>query len=136
MNRFVCCGVCLLFATGTKAQSPLPLPRNPTIKQVIAYRLQDQHNWELKQLPRNSVLYKVNWMNPVMQSDAMRMQQSNFRIAGLSYPLTSALTADPDGFLLHYLKQERTNYGHWLKNSWWKDPKKGTGAEWIRSMMQ
>ena len=52
---FICSGVCLLNATATIAQH---LSRNPNPQQIIGFRMQEQQYWNIKQLPKNSVLYK------------------------------------------------------------------------------
>src|SRR5688572_14795628 len=51
-----CSGISLLLSTAVFAQAPLP--KHPTQQQVVGYHLQQQREWNLRQLPANSVLYK------------------------------------------------------------------------------
>ena len=49
-----CSVICLLAVTAITAQS---LPKNPTVQQVVGYRMVEQQRWNSQQLPKNSVLY-------------------------------------------------------------------------------
>src|SRR5688500_6531103 len=53
-----CSGISLLLSTALMGQVP-PLPRHPTQQQIIGYHLQQQREWNLRQLPTNSVLYRA-----------------------------------------------------------------------------
>jgi hypothetical protein len=53
-----CSGISLLLSTAVFGQVP-PLPRHPTQQQIVGYHLQQQREWNLRQLPPNSVLYKA-----------------------------------------------------------------------------
>lgn len=135
-NYFVCCGVCLFYTIAVHSQSPRPLPRNPTIKQVVGYHLQEQYTWGYRQLPRNAVLYRANILNPVLYADAIRQQQNSFRLTSPPFILKTTAGTEQTGFLQDYLKQQRKDYSNWMKNSWWKDPQNGTGSDLLRSILQ
>ena len=54
----LCSGIRFFYITALTAQA-LP-PKNKTLSNVVGYQVYQQKLWNLKQLPKNSVLYQYN----------------------------------------------------------------------------
>lgn len=86
----------------------------------INNQVQEQKTWQLKQLPKNSVLYQMAFKVPdhhIISKPAPAPVYYHQPVQ--NYELNS---------LQHFIQQDRNQYLQSLKNSWWKDPSKGIGA--------
>lgn len=72
----VCSGIVLLNITNVSGQS---LPKNPTPRQVVGFRMVEQQQWNSQQLPKNSVLYKTDRKYPGWQSLQFNFKNKNNR---------------------------------------------------------
>ncbi|HEY6502676.1 MAG TPA: hypothetical protein VIZ28_01760 [Chitinophagaceae bacterium] len=137
----LCSGVCLLNVTVTVAQN---LPQKPTPQQVAGYQMQQQHQWQMKQLPKNSVLYKTGYTNMPYRSYDFSFKKEKQPYFSLPANPMSTVGIQPIKYSPMYklppslqsdLLRERLQYSNWYKQSWWKDPMKATGSEILRGFL-
>ena len=57
IKTILCSGIGILYITALTAQS---VPKNKTLTNVVAYQVYQQKQWNMKHLPKNSVLYQYN----------------------------------------------------------------------------
>lgn len=124
------------------------LPKNASHDQVMGYQLQQQKQWTVNQLPRNSVLYKSS--HPYAPESAasigpIKNKLPNIHLPDYNHVNNSKLTAalGDNGAknehalsVVGYLNHDMLQYNKWKKDSWWKDPQKGFGASFAKSVVQ
>lgn len=138
---FICSGVCLLNATATIAQH---LSRNPNPQQIIGFRMQEQQNWNIKQLPKNSVLYKSVNSYAAWQASIIpyKRQQPVFLLPSFTpvnqqWPgLINYQQPPPFTSLQSFLYNQRMKQNQWNKQSWWRDPLQAPGSGILRGIIQ
>ena len=121
-----CSVICLLAVTAITAQS---LPKNPTVQQVVGYRMVEQQRWNSQQLPKNSVLYKTDRKYAGWQSIQFNFKKEKQPVIDLSSIRTVSLPGDelinaPHQqlpFLKTNLFHQKQLYSQWQKQSWLKD---------------
>lgn len=129
-------GICLLLSATVLGQAPLP--KHPTLQQVVSYRLQQHRQMNLRQLPRNSVLYSA-LLSPGSSNYSRGMEQKN--LSSLTRPVVSkvyeqspAQPAQPSTNLQHYLLRHRQQT--MLKQrQWWRDPQTSPGSHLLRNIL-
>lgn len=142
----VCSGICLLLTTALFGQAPLS--RNPSLQQVVGYTLRQQQEWQHRQLPPNSVLFKHNpnytATHTFLHSRSLENGPVNSTPYGFSikqaYPLypnyRAALQGEqPFSPLQLYLYRERLHYSSWRASRQWYEPAHAIGAEILRDLI-
>ncbi|MEP7373830.1 MAG: hypothetical protein ABI675_10605 [Chitinophagaceae bacterium] len=124
---FICSGVCLLNTTFINSQS---LPKNPTPRQVVGYRITEQQRWNAQQLPKNSVLYKTDRKYPGWQSLQFNFKKEKQPVIDLSSlrsvplpgdELINSFSSQQLPFLKANLLHQKQLYSQWQKQNWQKD---------------
>jgi hypothetical protein len=87
----LCSGIFLLSTTNVSGQS---LPKNPTPRQVVGYRMVEQQHWNSQQLPKNSVLYKTRQKYPGWQSLQFNFKKQKQPVIDLSSVRAVSLPGD------------------------------------------
>lgn len=135
----VCSGICLLLTTAAYGQAPLP--KHPSLQQIVGYQMRQQHAWNLQQLPANSVLLKnaqnyTAHLTYLHHRDQRKLPPLH---PGYSFTIKPAYTLYPDyraaleeeatlSFLQLYLSRERKQYADWQKSRWLLDPASNFGS--------
>ena len=139
-SKFILCGaVCSLIVIAATSQS---LPKHPTIQQVVGFQQYQQQKWNMKQLPANSVLYKhySNSIELPFENSFKPIQSKEIFLPAVNLYSSPGQTDLSYDFSLHfshlqsYLQQKRSQNYQWQKQSWWRDPSKGTGALLIKDI--
>jgi hypothetical protein len=111
------------------------LPKKPTLQQLAGYHNKQQLDWQQKQLPQSSVIYKFSTNYGQSSTTRFGKDQSIAPLA-VNYPLPASVNEKQQRtqapFLQSFLLEERKQYMQWRKQSWWKDPGKLKGAELLR----
>ncbi|MBC6491423.1 hypothetical protein BC349_10290 [Flavihumibacter stibioxidans] len=125
----LCCGVGLFFSTSHIVQSQ---PAKPVNQRFINYQLEQQKNWQNKQLPANSVLYRHSVKYPAA---AFRLSREADRPVTIRMPsyMIPLETSNFNPSLQQYLQDNKWQNIQWEKVRWRKDPAKGIGADLIKS---
>ena len=138
----ICSGICLLLTTSLPAQ--FPLPKHPTLQQVVGYAMREQRAWNHKQLPANSVLFKAD---PAYTASHAFLNQRNLMnltapslIIRQSYSLypnykEALVKEEPYELLQLYLARDRVYYSDRLKSRWLTDPSEGFGSGVLRNLL-
>ena len=131
IKTILCSGVCLFYFTALFSQ--VPPPKNKTLSNVVGYQVYQQKLWNIKQLPKNSVLYQYNskYIYHYNVSPATTLHLVPLNISA-DHSLIPHLTAFER--LQSNLQTSRFEYYKWQKQSWWRDPSKGTGALILRDV--
>ena len=120
LNNILFCSGCILYTTILSAQSP---PKNKSLTNVVGYQLYQQKQWNEKQIPKNSVLYKSNPKNisPVdyrVADPGLQLPQLPQPVVKNNFSTPSASTLLP-GFN-SCISGNGITYYKWQKQSWWK----------------
>ncbi len=129
-------GLCIQFASNVSAQV---MPKKPTPQQFAGYHVKEQQNWQVKQLPANSVTYKFSTNNNANQLYNFNLNKPKPVVQSLSkLSINSTGSGNkyiPAPYLQLYMKQDRQQNIKWQKQSWWKDPAQAPGAELLKSFL-
>jgi hypothetical protein len=139
IKLILCGGFYLLNATALIAQKA---PDYKYVQKAVGQQQYQQKLWSMKQLPANSVFYKpsnghIQNLGLNFYSDKMRAStisypaftNTSFNIYSANYSFTPAIPAPG---LQFYLQSRRQQDYKWQKQSWWRDPSKGTGASLLK----
>lgn len=134
IKTFVCSGICVLYVTALTAQV---LPKNSSMQQIVGYHFYQQKKWSMQQLPKNSVLYLFNSKHIIpgdkFSATNVHLPQINISPAPVSYKYS--FSSGSLGELQSYLHATRFQYYKWQKESFWRDPSKGIGAELLKGVL-
>jgi len=137
VHYFMLLGICLKSTGGITAQV---MPKKPTPQQFAGYHVKQQQNWQLKQLPANSVTYKFTANNNVNQLYNFNLNKQQPAVPSIPKPAFSSLQTGnkyiPSPYLQLYMKQDQQQLIKWQKQSWWKDPAQAPGAELLKSFLK
>lgn len=125
INLLLCSGICLYTSTGLFAQH---LPKNPTPSQVIGYQITEQKKWNIRQLPRNSVLYKYYSANSTVEPYNFTFKKE--KLPGIALPVQSKSFGykQQNLFLQSFLQEQRQQVHLWEKQNWWRLTKTSPGS--------
>lgn len=118
---FLCSGFSLISAANLNAQN---FPGNPTLQQIVGYQLNQVRNWQMEQLPANSVLYQFKTPIPKIKSNQISDFEP-FIIFPAQPELPVAEMLANEVYPIH-LSSNQT-YTDWLKQSRWHLIKKSMG---------
>jgi hypothetical protein len=119
----LCSGIFLLSTTNVSGQS---LPKNPTVQQVVGYRIVEQQQWNSQQLPKNSIVYKTGRKYPGWQSLQFNFKKQKQPVIDLSSIRAVSLPGDEllkgsSSQQLAYLKtslfHKKQLYSQWQKQN-------------------
>jgi hypothetical protein len=133
IKTILCSGICFFYITALPAQV-LP-PKNKTISNVVGYQVYQQKLWSMKQLPKNSVLYQYN-SRYIFHHDSSPASSSRLAPVNISFAdhsLVPHLSISEK--LQSNLRTIRYQNYKWQKQSWWRDPSKGTGALLLKNIL-
>jgi len=86
IKTILCSGICLLYITAIAAQ--VLSPKNKTISNLVSYQVYQQKLWNMKQLPKNSVLYqyysKYSFHHDVLPNKSLSLSPANILFRGHS----------------------------------------------------
>ncbi len=135
----VICGMGILLNSTVSGQSQ---PQTSKQSQLINQQFLEQKTWQMKQLPKNSVLYQTAYKVPeyyVFTKSAPALTNYHQPVwTGVStMPGSDLQTAQNNELnsLQHFIQQDRKQYMQYIKNSWWKDPSKGIGASLLQGIV-
>ena len=116
----LCSGICLLYTAALIAQAP---PKNKSLTNVVGYQLYQQKQWNEKQLPKNSILYKSNIKN--ISPGDYKISPPNLQLPQVPQPTAKkSFFTIPSSTLLpglnSYTNVNGLSYYKWQKHSWWK----------------
>jgi hypothetical protein len=133
IKTILCSGICFFYITALTAQA-LP-PKNKTLSNVVGYQVYQQKLWSMKQLPKNSVLYQYNSKYIFHRdiSPASGSHLSPVNISVTDHSLVPHLSISEK--LQSNLQTSRYQNYKWQKQSWWRDPSKGTGALLLKDIL-
>jgi hypothetical protein len=133
IKTILCSGICLLYITATPAQ--VPPPKNKTLSNVVGYQVYQQKLWSMKQLPKNSVLYQYNskyiFHHDISPASGSRLSPVNISVSDHSLVPHLGISEK----LQSNLQTSRYQNYKWQKQSWWRDPSKGTGALLLKDIL-
>ncbi len=116
----ICSGMSLLSTVSLNAQH---FPRNPSLQQIVGYQLKQVQNWQMEQLPANSVLYQFQFKTPVAKIESNKISDFEpFIRFPAQYQMNEAGFQEMDGFPAELSKNQ--SYTDWLKQSRWHVIKK------------
>ena len=113
LNFLLCSGFSLISVAVVNAQN---FPKNPTLQQIVGFQLNQVQNWQMEQLPANSVLYQFKSPVPKIQTN----QISDFEPI-IRFPVQPEMPVTERLFNEIYPVQLTSNqsYADWLKQSRW-----------------
>ena len=113
LNFLLCSGFSLISVAVVNAQN---FPKNPTLQQIVGFQLNQVQNWQMEQLPANSVLYQFKSPVPKIQTN----QISDFEPI-IRFPVQPETPVMERLFNEIYPVQLSSNqsYADWLKQSRW-----------------
>jgi hypothetical protein len=116
--RLLFTGIYLCTSFTISAQSGL---KKITAGKVIGKSMNEQKKWELKQLPRNSVLYK--YQAATAPFDPVPHSLKKEKLQGINLPgkPQPVISKQPKIYLQSYLQQQRKQELPWKKKYWWSD---------------
>lgn len=82
ISMIVCSGICFLSFTALTAQSP---PRYKTLSNVVSYQIYQQIQWNYKQIPKNSIQYKLDYRHLI--DPGKKINQPIRKLEPLSTPV-------------------------------------------------
>lgn len=132
-NYIICIGI---IALGTSANTQ-SLPRNPNMQEVIGYRIWEQKNWELNQLPSNSVQFRFQAIQPTWKpyfhsfyNPGYNFSIQSFRNMNLSNPTgISMFQVNPYPFI------RVTRSGSTSRSVDWSSPENQIGSSILREII-
>jgi hypothetical protein len=116
--RLLFTGIYLCTSFTISAQSGL---KKITAGKVIGKSLNEQKKWELKQLPRNSVLYKYQAATTPFDPVPHSLKKEKLAVINLPGKPEPIISDQPKIYLQSYLRQQRMQYLPWTKKYWWSD---------------
>lgn len=130
-------GICLVIAGGVTAQV---MPKKPTPQQFAGYHVKEQQNWQIKQLPANSVTYKFNTNYNAGRAYNFNLNKQQPVVPSVPKPAINSLQPGNkyilSPYLQLYMKQDQQQLIKWQKQSWWRDPAQAPGAELLKSFLK
>ncbi len=135
LSTLLCSGASLLITYTAIAQSPI---YNTKVNRVIGKQLQEQQQWNFKDIPRNSVLYQSEGMRKISGNYYSKSSKDLPIIRLSDIRMLQSLTSENGSNLFSlktYISEARGQMIWQDKNSWWRDPKKGIGAEALRGIV-
>ncbi len=113
LNFLLCSGFSLISVAAVNAQN---FPKNPTLQQIVGFQLNQVQNWQMEQLPANSVLYQFKTPVPKTKSN----QFSDFEPI-IRFPVQPETPVMERLFNETYPVHLSSNqsYADWLKQSRW-----------------
>ena len=113
LNFLLCSGFSLISVAVVNAQN---FPKNPTLQQIVGFQLNQVQNWQMEQLPANSVLYQFKTPVPKTKSN----QFSDFEPI-IRFPVQPETPVMERLFNEIYPVHLSSNqsYADWLKQSLW-----------------
>ena len=113
LNFLLCSGFSLISVAVVIAQN---FPKNPTLQQIVGFQLNQVQNWQMEQLPANSVLYQFKSPVPKIKSN----QISDFEPI-IRFPVQPETPVMERLFNEIYPVHLSSNqsYADWLKQSRW-----------------
>lgn len=113
LNFLLCSGFSLISVAVVNAQN---FPKNPTLQQIVGFQLNQVQNWQMEQLPANSVLYQFKSPVPKIKSN----QISDFEPI-IRFPVQPETPVMERLFNEIYPVHLSSNqsYADWLKQSRW-----------------
>ena len=138
IKLILCGGFYLLNTTALIAQKATDYKY---VQKAVGRQQYQQKLWSMKQFPANSVFYKPS--NGHIQNFGLSFYSDNMRASNISYPVYNytffniysvnySFKPTPSPGLQFYLQSRSQQDYKWQKQSWWKDPSKGTGAYLLR----
>ena len=126
-------GICLLLSSIVFGQAPTP--KNLTLQQVVANRLQQQRQWGPRHLPRNSVRYSglVSPTPSNFSSGAVQRSAPATPPVSKTYGPTPTQPAQPVANLQSYLQRDRIQHSVYQRQ-WGRRPNNGLGSPLLRSV--
>lgn len=117
----LCSGFSLISTASVNAQN---FPKNPTLQQIVGYQLNQVQNWQMEQLPANSVLYQFKTPIPKIKSNQISDFEPIIRFpVQPEAPVAEMLFKEV--YPIHLTNNQ--TYTHWLKQSRWHLIKKSMG---------
>lgn len=117
----LCSGFSLISAANLNAQN---FPRNPTLQQIVGYQLNQVQNWQMEQLPANSVLYQFKTPIPKIKQNQISDFEPVIRFS-LQPEIPVAEMLFKEVYPIHFSSNQ--SYTNWLKQSRWHLIKKSLG---------
>lgn len=130
INLILCSGVFIMNAATLVAQTTKAYQ---SFTKATQYQFQQQRQWQLKQLPSNSILYKYNSYHvrelgynfAIAKTTLVKNSYAPIAITGATTsPFTISVTMMPPE-LRHYLQANQSKYSNEQKQAWWRDPAHG-----------
>jgi hypothetical protein len=133
MNIF-CGAVCLLV---TNAASSQALPRNPTIQQVVGYRMQQERQWKAQQLPVNSVLFQMRAPAITGRYYGFTAKETIHYFSIQSFATTNIERPSMISMYQNPYPAARITYSKYSgsQRSWWMDNESAIGSSILREII-
>ena len=113
LNFLLCSGFSLISVAAVNAQN---FPKNPTLQQIVGFQLNQVQNWQMEQLPANSVLYQFKSPVPKIKSNQISDFEPIIRFSiQPETPVVEMLFNEI--YPVHFSSNQ--SYADWLKQSRW-----------------
>ena len=113
LNFLLCSGFSLISVAVVNAQN---FPKNPTLQQIVGFQLNQVQNWQMEQLPANSVLYQFKSPVPKIKSNQISDFEPIIRFSiQPETPVVEMLFNEI--YPVHFSSNQ--SYADWLKQSRW-----------------
>ena len=113
LNFLLCSGFSLISVAVVNAQN---FPKNPTLQQIVGFQLNQVQNWQMDQLPANSVLYQFKSPVPKIESNQISDFEPIIRFSiQPEMPVVEMLFNEI--YPVHLSSNQ--SYADWLKQSRW-----------------
>ena len=113
LNFLLCSGFSLISVAAVNAQN---FPKNPTLQQIVGFQLNQVQNWQMEQLPANSVLYQFKSPVPKIKSNQISDFEPIIRFSiQPEMPVVEMLFNEI--YPVHLSSNQ--SYADWLKQSRW-----------------
>ncbi len=113
LNFLLCSGFSLISVAIVNAQN---FPKNPTLQQIVGFQLNQVQNWQMEQLPANSVLYQFK--TPVTKTKSNQISEFEPIIRFPMQPETPVMERLFNEIYPVHLSSNQS-YADWLKQSRW-----------------
>ena len=126
-------GIGLLLSTIVFGQAPMP--KNLTLQQVVANRLQQHRQWNLRELPRHTVQYSS--LSPASSHFSGRAGQRSVPSTvpvSKTYGQPPTQPTQPSATLQSYPVRDRIQHSI-NQRQWWRHPNNGPGSTLRRSIL-
>jgi hypothetical protein len=127
-------GICLLLSSIVFGQAPMP--KNLTLQQVVANRLQQQRQWNLRELPRHTMRYSSS-LSPASSNFSGGAGQKSVPATppvSKTYGQPPTQPAQPSATLQSYPVGDRIQHSI-NQRQWWRHPNNGPGSTLRRSIL-